>query len=86
MRICEHLESILTNELNNGNSIKDINENAWSNALLVINLSNKIDKGLADQEALKQSSIQYFEISDNHYELQYGYYCKTCKHAITSPK
>jgi hypothetical protein len=86
MQICTHLEPILSNELNCGNSIKEINENAWTNALLVINMNNPINQFFANEEIKKYDGVMSFENTDNHYELQSGYFCKTCKHAITGPK
>ena len=86
MKLCKHLEPILNNELNNGNSIKEINEDAWTNAVLVVNLKNVINTSFVNEEIQKNDSIQCFEINDNHYETQNVYYCIACKHAIAGPK
>jgi len=86
VKICKHLESILNYELRNGNSIRDINNKIWSNAELVINLNNPINKVHASIEVQKNKNIQHFNITDTHYELQEGYFCRICKHSIAGPK
>ncbi len=86
MKICEHLESILNYELKNGNSIRETNSDTWTNAELVINLNNPINKVYASIEIQKSKNIQYFHITDTHYELQEGYFCRICKHSIAGPK
>jgi len=84
MKLCEHLEPILANETDYGNSIGDIIENAWTNAKLVVILKNAINVNQTNT-IVSSPFVKYFEITDNHYELQKGYFCEQCKHAIASP-
>ncbi|MDD3172675.1 MAG: hypothetical protein PHF63_03300 [Herbinix sp.] len=86
MKLCEHLETPLLVEVSGGNSIKEVSDNAWSNAKLVVILENKIEKLRANAEVEKYDFVQFFEINDNHYDPQSGYYCNKCKQAVTSPQ
>lgn len=86
MKLCQHLEQILTSELVRGNKIRNIDENAWTNAIIVVNLEKQIDVNSSDQIEKKYKFVSYFEVNDNHYELQNGYFCEQCKHSIVGPK
>lgn len=86
MKLCEHLEPVLTNELARGNAVKEIHENAWTNAALVVDLEKEIDINQANVLVKNIDFISYFETNDYHYEMQKGYFCEHCKHALGGPK
>ena len=81
VKICKHLEPIFVNELSRGNVVREIHENAWTDAVLVVDLKKAIDVNQANS-LINEKIISYFETNDYHFELQKGYFCKECKHGI----
>lgn len=86
MNLCEHLEPVLINELARGNVVREIHENAWTNAVLVVDLTKPIDVNQASLLVNNLKFISFFETNDYHFELQKGYFCELCQHALTGPK
>ncbi|MEG6585190.1 hypothetical protein [Dendrosporobacter sp. 1207_IL3150] len=86
VKLCEHLAPVLVHELARGNVVKEIHENAFTNAVVVIDLEKTMDVNQANILVKKLNFVSYFETSDYHFELQRGYFCEHCKHALAGPK
>ena len=85
MNICKHLIAILNYEVSTGNSIVSIDNDAWTNAKLVITLKKPANNNYIDNTFKNNNSVEYWENKDTHYPVQKGYICKKCKCAIASP-
>ena len=85
MNICEHLRGILDYEVSQGNAVREVNENAWTNAELVVNMNKPLSTDCISSNIEPDDCIIFWENNDTHYLKQNGYYCKRCKHAIAGP-
>lgn len=83
--ICAHLKPVLDSELALGNKIQS-KETGWSNAVLVINLENKVDIHLYNEILKNNSPVEYWENDDKHYKVQAGLFCKRCSQSLAWPK
>lgn len=83
MKICNHLEAILNNEVNKGNTITRIDENKWTTAALIINLQNTIDIKEIEAIFTLPSCVEYLENKDTHYDFRKTLFCHECKHGIS---
>jgi hypothetical protein len=85
MKLCEHLKPILDSEVTRGNTIREVEEDAWTNAIFVVNMKEKLD--LEKDQSLVNSYlfVKSHENTDPHFELQRGFYCSKCKHSIAGP-
>jgi len=81
-KICDDLEFILKNELQNGNCIKKIYKNTFENCDLLVVLEKKFTKNYEIEKI--PNHVKVHTDKDPHYLIGKGYFCNKHKHDLFS--